>query len=258
MRFPFSKYHGAGNDFILIDDRIPFFPAADCERIRKLCDRRLGIGADGLILLQSSQKADFRMRLFNADGGEPGMSGNGIRCLVSFIHSLGIERDLYRIETGQAVRVCQILDGKVAVSMGPVHVLHRGLKLALQHEVVSMEVLHTGVPHAVVFVDDLDAVDVASKGKEIRHHPHFQPEGVNVNFAMRGAEGHLRMRTYERGVEAETLACGTGAVAVASATNAPGYILPASGEMLEVRIDGENTQLIGPAQLVFTGEINES
>jgi diaminopimelate epimerase len=256
MKFPFSKYHGAGNDFILIDDRVSFFPVADKDQIRKLCDRRLGIGADGLILLQHSQKADFRMRLFNADGGEPGMCGNGIRCLVAFAHSLGIEKHIYHIETDHAVRACQRQQDKIAVSMGPVRVLHRGLELALEHEVVAMEVLHTGVPHAVIFVDDLDAVDVASKGREIRYHSHFS-EGVNVNFAMHTTEGHVRVRTYERGVEAETLACGTGAVAVAAATNATA-ILTASGEMLEVRMDGEQAQLIGPAQLVFKGEIDES
>ncbi len=201
------------------------------------------------------------MRIFNLDAKEAAMCGNGIRCLVSFIRALGIERTSYRIETARSVHTCLVRGEKIAVCMDPVRVLHWALRLPLENEIVSMDVLDTGVPHAVLFVDDPDAVDLLSKGREIRNHLHFREEGVNVNFAASTKEGYVRMRTYERGVEGETLACGTGAVAVAVAAAEKGIssqqvrILPASGELLEVEITGAEIKLIGSAQLVFKGEV---
>lgn len=197
---PFSKYHGAGNDFILIDARSLSFedPA---QMARRLCDRRHGIGADGLILLCASSVADYKMRIFNADGSEPAMCGNGIRCLYDFI---GIPTEL-KIETLSGILTCRRVGDEIAVNMGAPRILHES----------PIFVVDTGVPHAVLFVDNLNAVDVLRQGAAIRFDPRFSPGGVNVNFAAIDSEGRLSLRTYERGVEGETLACGTGAAATA-------------------------------------------
>ena len=258
MVLSFAKYQGAGNDFIVIDDRIAFFPAHDGAIIRRLCHRQKGIGADGVILLQESDKADFRMRIFNADGGEPSMCGNGIRCLVHYIRGLGFKSSSFKIETMHSVLACQAFDEKVGVFMGAPHIMHWGI------EVLNMTayVLDTGVPHAVIFVSDLDNLDVFNLGRAIRTHKLFAPNGVNVDFAaFPSHEGVVRVRTYERGVEAETLACGTGAAAVAYVAHVlfgleslvP--ILTASGETLEIHREEKELLMIGPATPVFHGRI---
>lgn len=211
MKLSFTKYHGAGNDFILIDFRNAS-PLLDPALLaRRLCARRLGIGADGLILLCPSEAADFKMRIFNADGSEPSMCGNGIRCLYDFVQKREIIPSELKIETLHGILTCRRNGEEIVVNLGAPEIIHWPIHL----DQGQLFVLDTGVPHAVLFVDELDKVDVAEVGKKIRFHSQFAPQGVNVNFATIDPKGALSIRTYERGVEAETLACGTGAAAAA-------------------------------------------
>jgi len=209
VKLPFVKYHGAGNDFILIDARF-FVLQAPSLLARSLCDRRRGIGADGLLLLLPSSKANYRMQIFNVDGSEPAMCGNGIRCLFDFIQKRVDPASELLIETKQSVLRCRRVGEEIGVSLGAPQILH--FPTAKES---PLYVVDTGVPHAVHFVEDLDAVDVAKLGREIRFDSRFAPEGVNVNFVSILREGEIVLRTYERGVEGETLACGTGAAAAA-------------------------------------------
>lgn len=247
----FAKYEGAGNDFILFDDRALQFPLSS---IRRLCDRKFGIGADGILLLQSDSVADFRMRIFNSDGSEAEGCGNGLRCLIQFIADLGFPKKPYRISIGNRIVDTEFVGERIAIRMGPA--------LYMQHHQIGCWDVHfvdTGVPHAVIFVPDVSQIDLLKEAPLIRHHPLFQPRGANVNFASL-MENAMRVRTFERGVEGETLACGTGAVAVtAIAANvhkmkSPLQLHFAGGE-LEVRFDQALTdlQLIGPARFIFRG-----
>jgi diaminopimelate epimerase len=208
----FKKYHGTGNDFVLMDFcQSP--PPVDLSSLsRYVCDRRYGIGADGLLLLFPSTIADFKMRIFNSDGSEPSMCGNGILCLTRYILNHKSVSSHIEIETRHAVLKCRKFENQIAANLGPVVALHWPIHLDIS---IWAYVLNTGVPHAVIFVDKLDDVDVVEWGSRVRFHPAFTPEGVNVNFATVTEEGKVCLRTYERGVEAETLACGTGAAAAA-------------------------------------------
>ncbi len=189
-----------------------FAPTCDLSVLtRFVCDRRHGIGADGLLILLPSSVADYRMRIFNADGGEAEMCGNGIRCIASFLFEENPELDALAIETYDAIISCRRLGDEIAVDLGVPSVLHWGLLL----EGMTLYVVNIGVPHAVLFVDDLDAVDVCKLGRQIRFHPHFAPSGVNVDFTRVLKGDKISVRTYERGVEAETLSCGTGCSASA-------------------------------------------
>lgn len=254
----FSKYQGAGNDFILIDDRELSFPAQDFHLIAQLCHRRFGIGADGLILLQPSQKGDFLFRIFNADGKEAAMCGNGIRCLVHFAYSLGIQKDVYSVETLQSLLSCRLVDNQASSSFEYSKQFDFPVKMG-QHEVYFV---NTGVPHAVVFVDTLDIPDFYHQAREIRFHSFFGLEGANVNFVTIEKDQSLRCRTYERGVEGETLACGTGAVAAAAVANdifqvaSPIRVIPLSEEVLEVDIGLEGIHMTGPVHCVFKGRVS--
>ncbi len=260
MHFSFAKYHGLGNDFILIDDRQEAFPSEDAPFIAKLCTRRFGIGADGLILIRNSFKADYWMRIFNADGCETEMCGNGLRCFVAYLKELGLAFDVNRILVNGQTYTCSVAGDQVAVKMGRPKDVSFNIQLALAGQEVVVHHVNTGVPHAVVFVDDVESASVEKVGKEIRWHPMFQPKGVNANFVSEVAPGCLKMRTFERGVEMETPACGTGAAAVAfAATKMLGYpkhlkLLTALNETIEVRMcDGEEIEMLAGATFVFKG-----
>ena len=207
---PFVKYHGAGNDFVLLDVRHFNLPLEPSMIARRICQRRWGIGADGLLLLLSSPIADYRMRIFNADGSEPSMCGNGIRCIVDFLHKRCNSPSEITIETLHGVLKCRKMSNEIAVNLGPPAILHWPIDMAIGPAFV----VNTGVPHAVVFIDDLDKIDIESLGRKIRNDPRFGPDGVNVNFVS-VTQDKVALRTYERGVEGETLACGTGAAAAA-------------------------------------------
>lgn len=209
MEIPFVKYHGAGNDFVLIDLRKSPLSFDPFSLARRVCDRRHGVGADGLLLLLPSDRADYRMRIFNADGSEPSMCGNGIRCLADFVFKTHTTAD-FSVETPRGILKCRKLSGEIAVNLAAPSILHWPLQMTEG----PVFVVNTGVPHAVLFVDDPD-IDVPLLGRKIRFDHQFAPEGVNVNFAFLTADNKVILRTYERGLEAETLACGTGAAAAA-------------------------------------------
>jgi diaminopimelate epimerase len=243
----FTKFQGAGNDFILIDDRAPHF---NPTLVPQLCHRKFGIGADGVILLQMDRTADFRMRIFNSDGSEAGSCGNGLRCLMKFIANLGLPKKNYRIATGNRVVEAGFVGDKISVQMG--EALHLRKLHVEGYEVHSLD---TGVPHAVVFSPD---ADLKILGPLLRHHLVFQPAGTNVNIGTLQSDGSIWVRTYERGVEGETLACGTGAAAVGVIASqiyhlpSPIRICSAGGE-LEVHINGLEVTQVGDAHKVFDG-----
>lgn len=216
-KVPFKKYSGCGNDFILIDDRIPFLTYWDKSLIQRLCQRGGEIGADGLILLQKSETADVKMRIFNADGSEAEMCGNGLRCLAEFMLDLGFERKGYRVETLKKHLNVESLGESVRASMGPPEKVEWKIPLKIEGKLYETHFLDTGVPHAVLFMEEIDSFPVEDIGRKIRFHKCFSPKGANANFAKILPEGGIDLRTYERGVEKETLACGTGATATALA-----------------------------------------
>lgn len=265
MLQPFTKYAGCGNDFIFFDHRLPFFPLEDKRFIQTLCHRQYGIGADGVILLENSSQADFRMRIFNADGSEAEMCGNGIRCLGKFIQELGYRSSIYRIETKQQVLRVHV-EEEVSVEMALSAHLQWNIPLHLKEHSYQAHFLNTGVPHVVIFVKDLEKEDLQKLGPEIRYHPLFAPKGANVNLATWNEGAEIRIRTYERGVEGETLACGTGATAVALAAAyqhnlaSPLFIQTASQERLRIDYDltahsqFSNITLTGPTKRIFQGQ----
>lgn len=246
---PFSKYQGAGNDFILIDDRALHF---NPTLVPQLCHRKFGIGADGVLLLQNDPHSDFRMRIFNSDGSEAESCGNGLRCLMLFIVDLGLPKKTYRIATGERVVQAGFEGDKISVQMGTA--LH--LK-ELCIDGYTVHSLDTGVPHVVVFSPNTDLKTI---GPFLRRHPAFQPAGTNVNMAQVQSDGSVHIRTYERGVEGETLGCGTGAAAVGVIASQK-YHLPnpiricSAGGAIEVYVDGLNVTLVGSALKVFEGFI---
>ena len=265
MLWTFFKYHGCGNDFILIDNRGKRFLKPGPSLVSRLCHRQFGIGADGLILLENSTQADFGMRIFNADGTEAEMCGNGIRCLKRLIETLGFTKTPCTISTLRSILQLTCRGDQIAVDMGTVSDVRWNIPLSLNGRSYTGHYLNTGVPHLVIFVEDLELVPVLVDGAALRHHSLFQPQGVNVNFAA-CSKNHSHCewsyRTYERGVEGETLACGTGATAVALAlmaiegVRAPISLKTRSGDSLEIDVpDGLGIQLCGPATFVFQGTV---
>ncbi|NGX26094.1 MAG: Diaminopimelate epimerase [Chlamydiae bacterium] len=242
-----SKYHGAGNDFILIED---FEKTFSHTLIKQLCDRRLGVGADGLILAQPSSIADYEMVYFNADGSRAGMCGNGLRCFVHFLQDQGYVKPLYKIEVAGKVLTVKCQGSKILTLLPLPKVLEWGVELLSR----TVYVVDVGVPHVVVFANG--RVNVLQEGGEMRHHEKLQPEGANVNFVWKVHKSCIRIRTYERGVENETLACGTGAAAVAFVAFRLGEcknemeVVTRSGEILEVCI-GKEIAITGPSVKVF-------
>lgn len=261
MTIPFSKYSGCGNDFILIDNRTGFF-SYDRALIQQLCHRRTGVGADGVILLELSSKADFKMRIFNADGSEAEMCGNGIRCLVKFIEERGMRKASYRIETMKTILHTSFKNDSVMVEMGAPTDCRWDVSIATREKLYAIQHLNTGVPHAVLFVEEIEKVDVLGLGKEIRHHSSFTPQGTNVTFAKIENPQTLSVRTFERGVEDETLACGTGATAAALAAGhkfglkTPLSVRTRSEEVLQIDFpSSDRVTMTGPANLVFRGVV---
>jgi diaminopimelate epimerase len=263
----FTKMNGAGNDFILIDNRAGDIHL-DRSQIAHLCDRHRGVGADGILLLEKlTSRADFRMRYFNADGGEAEMCGNGARCFARFANRVtGIEKKI-SFETPAGVISAEEADNLVTLRMTDPADLRLNLKLPIGNEDRNVHFINSGVPHVVILVPEIDAVDVRSEGAAIRHHKMFSPNGANVNFIERHQSNKIAIRTYERGVENETLACGTGIVAsalvFAATENAGGpiHVIARGGD--ELRVDFEtiaggfhNVTLTGPAEFVFEGTIN--
>ena len=251
---PFSKYQGAGNDFIVLDNRKNIF-IFDKAAIRKICHRRLGIGADGLIWLTDSIKADFGMRIFNADGSEAEMCGNGVRCLAAFLRDSGIcVKEKFLLETMQRKLTVTFQGAMIEVEMGAPTNIER-------HE--DLIILNTGVPHAVIFSEKIENIDIKCLGPQIRYDTRFTPKGVNVNIVEKIGPGALAIRTYERGVEEETLACGTGCTAAALAAHlvltmpSPITVETASKELITISFNPElqDVKMAGTATFVFKGTL---
>ena len=258
MKISFAKMHGAGNDFIMVDDRDLTFPLEDTLFIQQISARSTGVGCDGVILLQSSDSADFRMRFINPDGSEVDMCGNGARCIAQWAFSLGAAPARMTIETQAGPLHAQVSSDDVCLELTPPSDVELDLDLGLGW---TSDFVNTGVPHVVVWLDNVQSIDLIKIGRAIRDHDRFAPQGTNANFAQVEPDGTLTVRTYERGVEAETLACGTGATAAAVVGAQRGYIaLPvavhcASGFDLVIDSIQEKTTLTGNAVKVFEGEI---
>lgn len=261
----FWKMHGAGNDFILIDDRDQRFPLQAAGVIRALCARRTGIGSDGLLLLQPSAEADLRMRFFNPDGGEAEMCGNAVRCLARLARDLQITGAAMSIQTQAGlVQATVHADHRVTVVMPPPDGARDGKLVLPDGDRLAYGFVNTGVPHAVIVTATEMDGSVQALGAAVRHHSDFAPSGTNVDFVTVTGPCALSVRTYERGVEQETLACGTGIVAAALVAARRGLVTPpvavrsAGGETLQVdfRRDGDavsDVRLTGPAVYVCRG-----
>lgn len=253
MQINFQKYQGTGNDFILIDNREGFFPKEDLQLISKMCDRKFGIGADGLILIETNEDADFNMIFYNPDGSKS-LCGNGSRCAVSFANHLGLANKKTNFLT---------TDGAHDAYFDEKGMIHFSL-----HDVSEVKTfgddlfIDTGSPHYIRFVKDLDSLNVITEGSKTRYDDRFAPWGTNVNF-VELRNNHIAVRTYERGVENETLSCGTGVTACALAATYKGYKSPVridtSGGTLEVSFEQispnefRNIYLAGPVKKVFEG-----
>lgn len=259
MQITFYKYEGTGNDFVMIDNRQNIFPKNNLQLIEKLCDRRFGIGADGLLLLENDAATDFRMVYFNSDGNESSMCGNGGRCITAFAKSLNMIGDKTTFIATDGLHDAAILDnGLVNLQMKDVS------EVKIKNDYVF---LNTGSPHHVMLVDNLENQDVKTVGAQIRYSDLYGKAGSNVNFVKQISKDHFALRTYERGVEDETLSCGTGATAAAIAMNAIGKTnshtirLDVEGGQLEVSFDKVDDRYInvflkGPATFVFKGEVD--
>jgi diaminopimelate epimerase len=264
-RVPFAKMSGSGNDFILIDNRGRVVPEAQLAAfIAGICRRRLSAGADGVILIEASETADFRWRFFNSDASPAEMCGNGARCAARFAFLQGICGAQLRFETDAGMVEARVAGTRVQVKMPDPQELTLELRIDLASGPRVVSSVNTGVPHAVVLTDGLAGLDVAAAGREIRFHPRFAPAGTNVNFICRESGGGIAVRTYERGVEGETLACGTGAAAAALVAAAklglasPVSVATAGGERLTVYFEHRsgsyrNLRQEGGARLIYTG-----
>ena len=252
----FYKYQGTGNDFVMIDNRDDFFPKENTDLVAKLCDRRFGIGADGLILLENDSETDFKMVYYNSDGNESSMCGNGGRCIVAFAKKLAIIKDKTTFIATDGLHFATIENDVVSLQMKDVD------EVQIFENYVFLD---TGSPHHVVFVDDLENLDVKTKGAKIRYSDLYGKSGSNVNFVKQTGENSFAIRTYERGVEDETLSCGTGATAVAIAMHklkkvtSDKVLVKVMGGELSIFFDKKESYkkvfLQGKAEYVFEGKI---
>ncbi|HVF72146.1 MAG TPA: diaminopimelate epimerase [Chthoniobacterales bacterium] len=259
--------NGAGNDFVMIDNRLGDIQLAPAQ-IARICDRHRGVGADGILLLErATNGSDFKMRYYNADGGEAEMCGNGARCFARYADRVAGPMSALSFETPAGVIGATLQDELVRLKMSEPRDLRVGITIPLPDCEVAAHFVNSGVPHVVVPVGDLDTVDVRHLGSAIRRHEMFVPQGTNANFLQERNEGQIAIRTYERGVEDETLACGTGVVASAliyaavKKLNGPISVLVRGGSELKVDFEREgeqfkNVTLTGPAEFVFEGTLD--
>ena len=258
MKIEFYKYQGTGNDFVLLDNRQGNYNDITPKQVNLLCNRRFGIGADGLMLLNIKEGFDFEMKYYNSDGNMGSMCGNGARCMLKFASMLGIKKSVYKFMATDGTHEAEIdLNGDVKLKMQDV----KGVEDFTNHYV-----LNTGSPHYVKTITNIMKIDVVGEGRAIRNSREYAEEGINVNFVEALDEDSIYVRTYERGVEDETLSCGTGVTAAAliSAHNDNGFNrveVKTTGGKLSVEFDKVNEQefvniwLSGPAEMVYKGEI---
>jgi diaminopimelate epimerase len=269
MKVPFWKMHGAGNDFILLDHTRSAAWAIPPRQIRAWCQPHTGVGADGLIILQPPQSPGphFRMQFFNPDGAEASMCGNGARCVARFACDHGIAPSNMHFETGAGHMQATVGARGVTLEMPIPTDIRIGQELRIDQLLQAFDFADTGVPHAILVCPDTDQIDILNLGSAIRRHPHFSPDGTNVDFVQVQPGNRLRIRTYERGVEAETLACGTGVAAAAVVTvcrglvQSPVQVQTAGGDVLSVSVETKGKtitrlQLTGPAVYVFEGSLD--
>ncbi len=267
MEETFAKYSGCGNDFLIFDNREQQFPIHP-PLIQTLCHRQQGVGADGILLLESSSRADYRMRIFNPDGSEAEMCGNGLRCLIQWLidQGKGIERSSFHIELPKQTLMASKKGDAIQIEMGAPREMEWDVSLPFKNYFLPLHFLHMGVPHVMMFVDSVEAAPLMELGPYLRSHPRWGPKGTNVNLVEKVAPQKLKIRTYERGVEGETLACGTGATAAAIAAaktshwHSPILVQTRSGEELSVdfSFDQESfsqVKLTGTARFIFQGKI---
>lgn len=268
-KIPFMKLSGAGNDFVIINNLNQVIDSADSEFmnfVTKICQRRMSVGADGVLLVEPTENVDFRMRYFNADGGEVETCGNGARCISKFAYLNGIVSEQMQFLTNAGIYEAEIVDDNVKVRMSDPTDIRINVPLRLEDGVHNVGFANSGVPHVVFFVDDLEATDVFDLGQQTRYHNDFKPAGTNANFICIHSQELIEIRTYERGVENETLACGTGSIAsaIVSATlgkvKSPVSVKTASGVVLKIHFDLENDEaknvyLEGDARVIFAGEL---
>ena len=269
MKIPFMKKIGSGNDFILIDHRKPLLEEKRYrEFVQKVCRRRVSVGADGVILIEGSEHADFKWRFFNADGSEAEMCGNGGRCAARFACLKGISGPSLTFDTLAGRLRAQVEGKRVKLELTKPFGLALDESLVIEGVKTMISRLNTGVPHAVIFVEDLDGVELLKVGRAIRFHPHYAPHGTNADFVRIEGDSRLSVRTYERGVEDETLACGTGVVASAlvaafkGRVKSPVSVKTSGGEILNVHFEIESGEvkkvfLEGEADIIYEAEMWE-
>lgn len=267
----FYKISAAGNDFIMVDNRKRIVPRNVSQIAARWCDRKFSVGADGLILLEESKKAGFRMRYFNSDGSPAAMCGNGGRSFARFAHLLGAAPKKMTFETDAGLVKAEILGRNVKLWLYEPKDARLDFTLKVERREFDVSYIDTGVPHTVIFVNDIDKADVVSIGRMVRYHREFAPAGTNVDFVKKKDNHTIYVRTYERGVEDETLACGTGVTASAIIAGLRGSVVPPvdcitrGGYKLRVSFTlneaGDflspvsNVSLEGPAEVAFRGEI---
>ena len=262
----FVKMAAAGNDFIVIDNRRSALKGGLPALAKKLCDRKFSIGADGILLLERSKKADTRMRIFNPDGSEADMCGNGVRCIARLAVTLKAAGPKHRIETGAGIIEAQVHGDTVKAHLTDPKDFRPNVRLSVNGHSEEVYFINTGVPHAVIFEPALAQAKVHQRGGEVRRHEHFAPKGTNVNFVKLGSGNAIEVRTYERGVEGETLACGTGSTASALVSarleglHSPVRVRTSGGETLKVYFKEQNGRwkdvyLEGPVQTAFEGSV---
>lgn len=268
-KLTFFKMSGSGNDFILIDNRNSVVDESGLTSfIRNVCRRKMSAGADGLILIENSDSADFKWRYYNSDGGRAEMCGNGARCAARFAYLNKIAGSDMSFMTDAGIVHAQVRGDKVKVNMVDPSDFKQDYTIKLKDGFLTVSSINTGVPHVVVMMDSIDDVDVVGMGREVRRHKAFAPAGTNVNFITRVKNGSFSIRTYERGVEDETLACGTGSIASALVTaskdkvKSPLNIVTRSGGILTIYYKEDNGRfhdvyLEGDARIIYKGKLWE-
>ncbi|MCX7926651.1 MAG: diaminopimelate epimerase [Candidatus Omnitrophica bacterium] len=267
-KIPFVKLVGAGNDFVLVDvHKADLGVSINLSLLaQKICDRINGAGADGLLVVERSLHYDVRMRIFNPDGSEAQMCGNGVRCLAYYVAGPKAKNKKISIQTKAGLIKAQVSGNQVRVELTRPNSLRENIPLKIGSRILHVNYINTGVPHTVIFVEGLDKIDVQNLGRFIRFHKRFAPEGTNVNFVEVIKEDTLKVRTYERGVEQETLACGTGSTAAALITGiklekeeATINVVTRSAEILKIYFRQKNkqfekVQLEGTVKITYKGE----
>ncbi len=259
---PFVKMCASGNDFIVINNMEQGIHV-DPSMVKKWCDRKRGIGADGVLVLEPSLSASFKMRIINADGSEAEMCGNGARCIAAYAYLQGIAAKVMKFETLAGMINAEITEGQIKIQLTGMADYKPDIKISGYPPV---HFINTGVPHVVLLIDNVDtadAADVVAIGRELRYHQKFQPAGTNVNFVEVVNRSLIKVRTYERGVEDETLACGTGSAASACVcsllgmVSSPARVITKGGEVLTIYIEQDDIFLEGEASIIFEGKMQQ-